>query len=481
MGRSNSGNQILHKVNPPFKAYDGDKQYIFVSYKHKDADIVYPMIKKFHDMGFNIWFDEGLPYGENFDIVIPNKIEGATLFINFITRTCMECAHDSEDYMVKESDIAQYLEVPILAIYPELEEFKLRGYYLTNYLKKQSLYRHDYGENEDIFIERCVEVFMSKGLEPEGVDDVSIAEEPSFQSYDNLDSSITLDSLPCPAYGGSEPYIFVSYSHKDSDRVFPEIKRFNDLGYNVWYDEGLATGMELSDAIVNAILNSTVFVVFISKTSAASRNVQNEIFLAYENIPIVPIFLEETNIKRSDISSKLRMARRILKYRMGEEGYVKRITHTFETHGLNPAHKIDIFGIDYSFRNPDCPIYALAERIYPYWRSDSTNFSDLSDEKYFFYERTAITALCLVMASGRSFSVNGSDIHLDLSIANNWDTFTEAQFLYIDIMEELGWTDGRYDYGKKTIPLSPLGGSLSADAEERHMQRIIESVRKAGC
>ena len=30
--------------------------------------------------------------------------------------------------------------------------------------------------------------------------------------------------LPYPAYRGNEPYVFVSYAHKDKDIVFPEIK-----------------------------------------------------------------------------------------------------------------------------------------------------------------------------------------------------------------------------------------------------------------
>ena len=50
--------------------------------------------------------------------------------------------------------------------------------------------------------------------------------------------------IPYPAYKGNEPYIFVSYAHKDSDAVFREIRRLNDLGYHVWYDEGIAPGNE---------------------------------------------------------------------------------------------------------------------------------------------------------------------------------------------------------------------------------------------
>ena len=29
---------------------------------------------------------------------------------------------------------------------------------------------------------------------------------------------------PLPAYNGDEPYIFVTYSHEDSDLVYPQIR-----------------------------------------------------------------------------------------------------------------------------------------------------------------------------------------------------------------------------------------------------------------
>ena len=59
--------------------------------------------------------------------------------------------------------------------------------------------------------------------------------------------------LPYPAYRGNEPYVFVSYAHKDKDIVFPEIKRFNDAGFHVWYDEGISPGNEWSDEIAEAL------------------------------------------------------------------------------------------------------------------------------------------------------------------------------------------------------------------------------------
>ena len=42
---------------------------------------------------------------------------------------------------------------------------------------------------------------------------------------------------PFDAYDGDEPYLFISYAHKDSALVFKEISKLNDAGYHIWYDE----------------------------------------------------------------------------------------------------------------------------------------------------------------------------------------------------------------------------------------------------
>jgi hypothetical protein len=49
---------------------------------------------------------------------------------------------------------------------------------------------------------------------------------------------------PFPVYKGNDPYVFVSYSHRDSLLVFPEIIKIKAQGFNVWYDEGIEAGTE---------------------------------------------------------------------------------------------------------------------------------------------------------------------------------------------------------------------------------------------
>ena len=48
-------------------------------------------------------------------------------------------------------------------------------------------------------------------------------------------------------YEGKEPYIFISYAHRDSDRVFPIIRRLQEDFCRVWYDDGIDPGTEFED------------------------------------------------------------------------------------------------------------------------------------------------------------------------------------------------------------------------------------------
>ena len=140
--------------------------------------------------------------------------------------------------------------------------------------------------------------------------------------------------MPCPAYRGKEPYIFVSYAHLDSPRVFPEIVRFNQAGFHVWYDEGIAPGNEWSDAIAEALSDCAVFVVMLSQTSAPRENVLNEIDYALnEKKPFLAIYLEETQLTPG---MKLRISRKqaILKYNMSEEEYEFKFVEAFTRFGL---------------------------------------------------------------------------------------------------------------------------------------------------
>jgi len=150
----------------------------------------------------------------------------------------------------------------------------------------------------------------------------------SIKSDDKSDTAL---EKPFPAYSGDdEPYIFISYAHKDAHIVFPEIKRFHNEGYNIWYDQGLTPGQEWDDEVAEALLGCSLLVVFISKNSMDSNNVQDEIKLALdERIDIVPIYFEYTKLPPG-LRLRLSNKHAIFKYSLSDKDYISDCFKAFD-------------------------------------------------------------------------------------------------------------------------------------------------------
>ena len=65
-------------------------------------------------------------------------------------------------------------------------------------------------------------------------------------------------------YEGSEPYVFISYSHKDSDRVFPILQRLQAEGIRIWYDKGIEWGSKWDNYIARRVHNCDCVIAFLS-------------------------------------------------------------------------------------------------------------------------------------------------------------------------------------------------------------------------
>ena len=95
-------------------------------------------------------------------------------------------------------------------------------------------------------------------------------------------------------YNGKEPYIFISYAHKDADTVVPAIRTLQQGGYRIWYDLGIEAGTEWSNNIAQHLQDCSVFIAFISKNSVLSENCLDEIaFAKSHQKPALMIFLED--------------------------------------------------------------------------------------------------------------------------------------------------------------------------------------------
>ena len=135
---------------------------------------------------------------------------------------------------------------------------------------------------------------------------------------------------PFEAYTGVRPYIFISYAHADGEVVFREIKRLHEVGYRIWYDEGIEPGNDWPQHIAQAVVNCSLFLIYTSPRSAASENCRNEINLALNRKKkFLAIHMEETELP---LGLELRMGdlQAILKYKLPQATYQKKVYASLE-------------------------------------------------------------------------------------------------------------------------------------------------------
>ena len=148
--------------------------------------------------------------------------------------------------------------------------------------------------------------------------------------------------LPFDAYAGKEPFVFVSYAHKDGHLVYPEIKGLHESGVRIWFDGGIDPGNEWPEDIGKALLKAQMFLVFITPSSVESQNVRNEInFAINKNKSFLAVHLQETQLP---VGLELRMGdiQAILKYRMTEENYNKKLLDSFSEGVVEAKKKTEI-------------------------------------------------------------------------------------------------------------------------------------------
>lgn len=316
-----------HVINAPFEPYEGDEPYIFISYKHSDWEIVYPVIKKLHEAGFNIWYDVNLPKGRNYDIQIANHIIKSKLFVTFITEEVMSCSNDEDDYLIKEFTVANNSKIKRLPIY--LEDVQLSGFYLMHYLGRQSIFKHEYDNNEDMFIDSCISAFKSFGLEPNKI-------------YSKNKTPI---DPPFEPYEGDEPYVFVSFRPNDQKVVFPVIKKLHEIGFNIWYDDYPKTTNTKKRVleIITHINKSSLFVTFITEEISKilddnENNFLEELNIAQEsNVICLPIYLNDVELDYI-FDEHYFNNQSIFKHEYGnnEDMFIRACESAFKSFGLEP-------------------------------------------------------------------------------------------------------------------------------------------------
>ena len=101
-----------------FIPYEGNEKFIFVSYSHKDFDIICPILDELHKEGYRIWYDEGIEYASDWSECLAEKISSCEILVTFQSKNSL-----NSPVCVKEIKYADDLNKTIFSIY--LEDLKL--------------------------------------------------------------------------------------------------------------------------------------------------------------------------------------------------------------------------------------------------------------------------------------------------------------------------------------------------------------------
>ena len=104
-----------------------------------------------------------------------------------------------------------------------------------------------------------------------------------------------------PIYEGKEPFIFISYSHAETDIVKKFIQHMTEQGYRIWYDEGIKPNEDYQNTIQRKVRESSYFIAFITERYLTRKDPLMEMLMAMElrdkkQLKILPIILEDYDL-----------------------------------------------------------------------------------------------------------------------------------------------------------------------------------------
>lgn len=100
------------------RAYMGQADYIFISYKRQDMPRILPILKRIAESGYRVWYDKGIPGGAEWDALIEERVRSCRLLLLFVSQAAIHSR-----YVRREVKFADALAKPLLSI--KLEDAEL--------------------------------------------------------------------------------------------------------------------------------------------------------------------------------------------------------------------------------------------------------------------------------------------------------------------------------------------------------------------
>ena len=217
-------------MEKPFPAYKGDDPYIFVSYAHDDAVLVYPEITRLTGDGFNIWYDEGIAPGLTWRDEVALALTQCKVFLYFVTPRSVASSN-----CLKEVNFCLSRERKILSVH--LENTELPAGLELSLSDTQAIIRNDH--SDQAYQQKLSEGLTSllpRGVEPIAIprmqrladtrsDEKSIAVLPLVNRSNDPDNEYLCDGISEELIGG--------FSSVEGLRVASQLSSFAFKNQNI--------------------------------------------------------------------------------------------------------------------------------------------------------------------------------------------------------------------------------------------------------
>ncbi len=316
--------------------YQGTAPYVFVSFQ--DSELAEPVIRRLIKMGFRTRFP--LIVGDKvlFDKDwVKAQIEGCAVFLLLCDRQ-FYCASPIQ-WEIETATMAKktIVRVDLEAIEDQQIPLDTR----IRLAKRPHLKKYEMGEEvfyEALLTDRvlypCHEddtVFLFPPTDPGPILAPTpvpplpvITDAPKAAHRGAKIVALTADGLP-KAYEGSEPYIFVSYRHIEKKQAYPIIRRLNEAGYRVWYDEGIRSGEQYwNDVVAEHVKHCTVLIALCSKAFFESEHCREELEYAKKlghTIHWVDLSRYPEDAIPAGIAMRFNMVQKTAKYELKDDAF----------------------------------------------------------------------------------------------------------------------------------------------------------------
>lgn len=185
-----------------FVPYDGEEDYIFISYAHKDSEYVIPVLERMNSEGYRIWYDDGIMPGSEWPEYIAEHLKDCAAVISFISPESIN-SHNCR----REMTYAMSKKKPFLGIF--LRETSLSPGVEMQLSAQQCILKYSYEDDERFYRKLFSSTVLHSSKRPEDVFPKEKAtEEPSAQKASAIGppaEKASAEELPAEKTSAVEP------------------------------------------------------------------------------------------------------------------------------------------------------------------------------------------------------------------------------------------------------------------------------------